>query len=88
MRPDGLDDEARVGLLEPGEHLEQRRLAGAVRPAQADALAIVDLPADRVEQHAIAEGLGEGGELDHDACSPSALDAAARTRGTLNGLVR
>ncbi len=41
-----LDDEAGVGLLQPGQHLEKGRLAGAVRPAQADALAIVDLPAD------------------------------------------
>ena len=83
-----LDDEPGVGLLEAGEHLQQRRLAGAVGSAQADPLAIVDLPAHRVEQHAIAEGLGQGGELDHDACSPSAFDAAARTRGTRNGLVR
>ena len=38
---------AAVGLVEPGEHLQQRRLAGAVRAAQADALAVVDLPGDR-----------------------------------------
>ena len=60
-----LEDGARVGLVEPGHHLEQRRLAGAVRPAQADALAIRDLPRDVVEEDAVAEGLGEVRELDH-----------------------
>ena len=59
-QPGRLDDRAGVGLLEPGEHLEQRGLAGAVRAAEADALAVVDLPADRVEQDAAAEGLAEG----------------------------
>ena len=60
-----LEDRARVGLVEPGHHLQQRGLAGAVRTAQADALAIRDLPRDVVEEDAIAEGLGEVGELDH-----------------------
>ena len=53
----GLDDGAAVGLVEPGEHLEQRGLAGAVRAAQPDALAIRDLPRDVLEQDAIAERL-------------------------------
>src|SRR5688572_488505 len=74
-----FDDQAAVGFLEPGEHLEQRRLAGAVRAAQTDALAIVDLPADVVEENAIAERFGEGNELDQLATSPSALAAAAST---------
>ena len=60
-----LDDAAGVRLVEPGQHLEQRRLAGAVRPAQADAIAVADLPGDVVEQRAVAEGLGEVRELDH-----------------------
>ncbi len=55
----GLDDVPAVGLVEPREHLQQRRLAGAVRAAQADALAVVDLPADGVEQDAIAERFAE-----------------------------
>ena len=54
-----LDHQAGVRLVEAGQHLEQRRLAGAVRAAEADALAVVDLPVDGVEQHAIAERLGE-----------------------------
>ena len=44
-----LEDGARVGLVEPGHHPQQRGLAGAVRAAQADALAIGDLPRDVVE---------------------------------------
>ena len=67
--PDGevrwLDDVAAVGLFQAGQHLQQGRLAGAVGAAQRHALTIVDLPGHRVEQHALAEGLGEGGELDH-----------------------
>jgi hypothetical protein len=61
----GLDDVAGVGLVDARQHPEQGGLAGAVRPAQAHALAVVDLPGDRVEKHAIAERLGEAGELDH-----------------------
>ena len=60
-----LEDRALVGLVEPGHHLEQRGLAGAVGPAQADALAIRDLPRNVVEQDAVAEGFGEIGKLDH-----------------------
>ena len=47
-----------VRLVEPGHHLQQGGLAGAVRPAQADPLAIGDLPRDVVEEDAVAEGLG------------------------------
>ena len=35
-----LEDGAGVGLVEPGQHPQQRGLAGAVRAAQADALAV------------------------------------------------
>jgi hypothetical protein len=48
-----------VGLVERGHHPQQRRLAGAVRPAQADTFAVGDLPRDVVEEHAIAERLGQ-----------------------------
>jgi hypothetical protein len=53
--PGRLDDRPAVGLVDPGEHLQQRRLAGAVGAAQADTLAVVDLPRDCVEQNAFAE---------------------------------
>jgi hypothetical protein len=61
----GLDDVAAVAFLEPGEHLEQRRLAGAVGTAERNALAVVNLPGHPVEQDALAERLGERRELDH-----------------------
>ena len=61
----GLDDQAAVRLVEAGEHLEQGGLAGAVRAAQADPFAVVDLPVDRVEQDTVAKRLAECGELDH-----------------------
>jgi hypothetical protein len=54
-----LDDVAGIGLVEPGEHFEQRGLAGAVRPAEADTIAVADLPRDVVDQRAVAEGLGQ-----------------------------
>ena len=56
----GLDDAAAVGLVEAGEHPEQRRLAGAVRAGKADAIAVGDLPGHVVEQHALAERLRRG----------------------------
>ena len=59
------DDVAAVGLFQPGEHLEQRGLAGPVGSAQANAVAVTNLPGDVVEQRAIAEGLGKVRELDH-----------------------
>ena len=36
------DDRARVGLLEPGDEAQRRRLAGAGRPEQHDELAVGD----------------------------------------------
>ena len=51
----GLDDGAAVRFVEPGEHPQQRGLAGAVRAAEADTLAVVDLPRDAVEQGSVAE---------------------------------
>jgi hypothetical protein len=54
-----LDDLATVGLVDAGEHLEQRGLAGAVRPAQADTVSVADLPRDVVDERAVAEGFLE-----------------------------
>jgi hypothetical protein len=58
-QPGRLDDVPAVGLVDPRQHPQQRRLAGAVRAAQADALAVVDLPRDGIEEHAVAERLGQ-----------------------------
>ena len=55
----GLLDDAGVGLVEARQHPQQRRLAGAVRSAQADAIAIADLPGDVLEQGLLAERFGE-----------------------------
>ena len=42
-------DLALVGRVEPRDHVERRRLAGAVRPDQADDLAVQDVEGDPVE---------------------------------------
>ena len=54
--PDHL---AAVGFVEPGEDPQQRGLAGAVGPAQADPIAVADVPRHVIEEHALAEALGE-----------------------------
>ncbi len=61
----GREDGARVGLVEARHHPEEGGLAGAVGAAEAHALTVGDLPGDVVEEGAVAEGLGEGLELDH-----------------------
>src|SRR6185436_15385904 len=83
-----LDDAAGIGFVESRQHLEKRRLARAVGPAEADTIAVRDLPRDVVDQSAVAKRLTEVGKLDHAAGAPSAFDAAASTCGTRNGLVR
>ena len=47
-----MGDAARIGLPGAGQHLQQRRLAVAVAPDDADRIAVVDTQADRVEQRA------------------------------------
>ena len=86
-------DLAAVGFVEPGEHAEERGLAGAVWSAQADAFPVGHLPGDVIEEDTFAERFREGGELDHAPSavgtgSPRARAAAARMRGRRNGLVR
>ena len=53
----GLEGGPRVGFLESSHHLQERGLARAVRPTEADALPIRDLPGNVVEEDAIAERL-------------------------------
>jgi hypothetical protein len=66
----GAGDLAVVELLLAGDDLEQRGLAGAVGPDQADALAVADAQVDRVEDHAIGEEHGHAFEDDqaHGGC--------------------
>src|SRR5688572_25412516 len=47
--------EAGVGLVHAREHLQQRRLAGAVRSTEADTIAVADLPRHVLEQGLLAE---------------------------------
>ena len=55
VSPAGFVIEAAVGLFEPRHHLQQRGLPGPVRAGKADAIAVVDLPADGVQEDAAAE---------------------------------
>src|SRR5262249_2806770 len=57
-------DPAGVRPERPGEHVEQRRLAGAGRPADADRLPAADREVDAVEDRERAEALADpdGGE--------------------------
>ena len=61
----GTHDAARVRLVEPGQHAQQRRLAGAVRSAQPDAIAIADLPGDASSSTRSANALCELLKLNH-----------------------
>ena len=56
-------DGARIGFIVAREHLEEGGLAGAVRTAQADTIAVIYLPGDVVEQYPVAERLREVGKL-------------------------
>ena len=53
------DDLAAGRLVQPGDHVEERRLARAVRPDQADDRALLDREVDPVDRHQAAEALGQ-----------------------------
>ena len=55
---------AGVGLLEPGDQLQHRRLAGAVRADDAHARARLDREVEPVEHGSAAERLADGVERD------------------------
>jgi hypothetical protein len=50
-----FQDGSRVRFVETGHHPHQRRLPGAIRATETDALAIGDLPRDAIEEHTIAK---------------------------------
>ena len=55
---------AGVRLLEPGDQLQHRRLAGAVRADDADAGARLDREVEPVEHGSAAERLADGVQAD------------------------
>ena len=63
---------AAVGRQQRGQHAERRRLAGAVRPEQAEDLARLDRERDAVDGGDLAEPddevVDEDGGLDEDVC--------------------
>ena len=63
---------AAVGLLEPGDHLEQRGLAGAVRADDADDAAGRQVEVQAVDQQRVAEALAQVLGLDHDVAEARA----------------
>ena len=58
------DNRARVGFLVSGQHPEQCCLAGAVGAAEADTVAVADLPRHTIEQNPITKRFCEVGKLD------------------------
>src|SRR4051812_42561865 len=83
-----LDDVPGVGLVEAAEHLEQGGLAGAVRSAQADTLAVSNLPRNVVQEDAIAEGLGKVGKLNHAGREPWLPVSSQHTKRAAGSLRR
>ena len=65
VRPAGLMMSPASGSSMPASILSSVVLPAPFGPQRPDALAVVDLPGDGVEEDAIAERLGEAGELDH-----------------------
>ena len=57
-------DVAGVGLVDAGDEVEERRLAGAVRPDHADDLALVDVQVELVDAREPAEALRDALELE------------------------
>ena len=68
-------DAARIRRGQPHDHRERRRLAGAVRPEQADDLARRDLELDALDHRATAVRLGEIA-----LCAASPFSRASRDR--------
>jgi hypothetical protein len=70
-QPRALGDDAVAGLgaVLAEQHLEQRRLAGAVRADERDAIARPEHPVEVVEQDARADRVADSVELDHGRLS-------------------
>ncbi len=70
-RPLGDDERAVVEAVQAGENLHQRRLAGAVRAHQADAVVRRDQPVGVFKKKFVAETFSGAGKLDHGLDSSS-----------------
>ena len=66
-------DRAGVGLFLAGDHAEQRRLAGAVRPDDADDAAGRQLERQILDQQLVAIALVQAVDLDDDIAEPLAM---------------
>ena len=71
---------AAVGPEQPADHADRRRLAGAVRPEEADDLAFATLEVDVVDDRLVAEALGQPVHVD-DRCAAAAFMTRPRSVG-------
>ena len=76
------DDRTGVGSVEPGDQVEQRRLARSRFADDRDVLAAADRQVQVVEHHALAIALGQAVDLQH------AIDSTGRVRGNCMGRPR
>ena len=80
VTPRSTDDLALVGLLLAGDHAEQRGLAGAVRPDQADLLALLERRGGLDEEDLVAVLLADVVETDHEVILGKEIVAAVSSR--------
>ena len=66
-----------IGLVDAGDQVEERRLAGAVRPDHADDLALVDVQVEVVDHLQAAERHRDPRQLEQPAHTISTLDVRA-----------
>ena len=86
-------DAALVGFDQPGRHVEDGGLAGAVRAEEADGFALAHIEADAFDHHAADEALLDAVDREHALALAArertiAVAAAARPRRTLIALRR
>src|SRR5262249_35856536 len=70
---------AGIGLVEAGDEIEQRRLAGAVRAYDRDELLFGDIETDGIDGSEAAEPPGEAADLEHAHTVPKRPCGRKRT---------
>jgi len=83
----GHPDAARVRLLEPGQHAQERRLPRAVGSRQANPVPLADVPAHLLEEDAVRVTLAQAFDVDHRRASSGAR-RGTRAGGRYRGLRR